>query len=149
MNKNPNSTLDSQRHNAPLRGAHRAEPIEIDNHGQRQRARQYEKEQNAQINRLKNEDPNYVKHKNYTQPTAKRKKVSVPIILLILFLAIVFFFTSSLFAVYLVATAAKNAMYPPAVDLTPDDTSIVDTSASDSDDSQKDSMVIEVDQYSV
>ncbi len=88
---------------------HSAEPIEVDTRGQRQRTKQYENEKSAQINKIKTENPDYVRHKNYKQPHANKNGARSFIIIT---LGIFLFFSLSLLAVFGIALAVKNAREP-------------------------------------
>jgi len=105
--------------NAPY--GHRADPIEVDRHGQRQRTRDYHNQGNAEINRIKAENPDYVRHKQYTQPRVKSSAAKTTVVLdfsvrttVVLVFSIFLFFAFSLLAVYGIATIVKSATVPPA-----------------------------------
>lgn len=128
MNKNQLHQQNVGNHTPPKNNrtpntsyGHRADPIEIDRHGQRQRKRQYQNQSNAEINRIKAENPDYVRHKQYTQPRVNSSASKTTIILdfsvrttFVLVFSIFLFFALSLLAVYGVATMVKNATVPPA-----------------------------------
>ncbi len=86
-----------------------AEPVEVDTRGQRQRTRQYIQEKDAELNRIKAEYPDHVKHKAYKQPPANKNGARM---LLTLVLAVFLFFALSLLAVFGIAVAVKNATVP-------------------------------------
>ncbi len=112
---------------------HSAAPVEIDNRGQRQRARQYSNIQhgNKSQNHVATEQ---IKHKNYVQPTPKARLWRLPVLVGIIFLV----FSVSLLAVYagalLVKNARDNASIPTISDTaqTPDQTTDNDSTTTDS-----------------
>ena len=104
--KNENRTRPTQgqaeRHTQTQRSA---APIEIDNRGQRQRRTQYINSSKAEIERIKNENPDYVRHKSYSQPrvTAHSKRNAF-VLVFVIFLC----FSLSLLAVYGIANLLKE-----------------------------------------
>ncbi len=104
-----------------------AKPQEVDTRGQKQRARHYINEKDAELERIKAQYPNHVKHKDYVQSRANRSGVrTLSMLVLIVFL----FFSLSLLAVYGIAVAVKNARTPEG---TPagEQTSVTDTTAAE------------------
>ncbi len=92
-----------------IHNRHSAEPIEVDTRGQRQRKKQYISEKDAELNRIRSEYPNRVKHKEYRQPPSGKNGTRT---LLVLVLAIFLVFSLSLLAVFGIAVAIKKATTP-------------------------------------
>lgn len=111
MNSNPNGNLRRPT-NSPSKAPHPARsaaPSPVDIRGVRQRTRQYANEQNAEINRIRQENPNLVKHKTYNNSYASKRKRNARIVLvLVLFLAL----SLSLLLVWGIAELAKDYLYP-------------------------------------
>lgn len=101
-----------------------ASPTQVDQSGQRRRQNEYIQQSKEQIKTIKS-DPDYVKHKKYEQPTASRRIKNKTLIVI---LAVFLFYAISLFSVYLIATAIKNADAPtPPYVTTPQDDVPTDT----------------------
>ncbi len=84
-----------------------AAPTQVETKGQRQRAKQYADSRRAEIEKVRSENPNAVKHRNYTQPP-RGEKHALFILILVIFLC----FSLSLLAVYGIATMVKNNSMP-------------------------------------
>ncbi len=88
-----------------LKDARSATPSPVDTRGQRQRTKQYTHTHQAQLDKIKRENPDIVKHKRYTNSYAsKRRKNHALVLVLVVFLC----FSLSLLAVYGIATMLKR-----------------------------------------
>ena len=121
MNTNTNGTRRtgaSEPSSRPSVNRRSAAPAPVDTKGQRQRTKQYISSHQAEINRIKRENPDIVKHRSYSNSyQAKRRRNSLFILVLVVFLC----FSLSLLAVYGIATMLKEKSRPA------DSTSAVDT----------------------
>ena len=104
-----------------------AQPQEVDTRGQKQRARHYINEKDAELEKIKAQYPNHVKHKEYIQSRPNRSGVRT---LSMLILTVFLFFSLSLLAVYGIAVVVKYARTPEG---TPagEQTSATDTTAAE------------------
>ncbi len=108
MNSNPNGNLrrTPQSTKAPPHApARSAAPRPVDTKGVRQRTRQYESKQNAEINRIRRENVDVMKHKSYQNSYASKRKRNARIILV---LAIFLAFSLSLLVVWGIAVMVKG-----------------------------------------
>lgn len=107
-----------------------ATPSPVDTRGQRKRTKQYINAHQAEIEKIKRENPDIIRHKNYSNSYQhKRRRNSLLILVLVVFL----FFSLSLLAVYGVATMLKERSRPSITTDTPGDTTVTtDSSTTDS-----------------
>ena len=124
MNSNQNGSTGhtpQAQDRPPVRSA---SPRPVNTNGVRQRTRQYASEQQAEINRIRRENPDPVKHKSYQNSyAAKRKRNSLIILVLVIFLAL----SLSLLIVWGVAVLWKNATTPDTEAITTENLLIDDT----------------------
>lgn len=96
-----------------------AAPSPVDTRGQRQRTKQYINAHQSEIERIRRENPETVRHKNYSNSYQhKRRRNSLFILVLSIFL----FFSLSLFTVYGVATMLKDKAEPADTTISVSDT---------------------------
>ena len=144
MNSNPNGNRQYTQTPPSPQNARSAAPRPVDNSGLRQRTRQYADIQNAERNRIMQENPDIIKHRDYRNSYAsKRKRNALLILILVIFLA----FSLSLLLVWGLATLIKGFTLPDketetvfysVEDHTPDPSPTPDTEVSGGEDDPDD-----------